>query len=63
VRLEVDRNLCRGHGQCFALAPELTSIDDDDRAVVLVDEIPPELETLARKVVVYCPEQALMLSE
>jgi len=29
VRIQIDADLCTGHGRCYALAPEIFDCDDD----------------------------------
>lgn len=60
----VDQSKCQGHGQCFALAPEVFSLDDD--GYVAIDgtlEVLAGLEEVARRGVRACPEVALTLHE
>jgi ferredoxin len=34
VRIQIDADLCTGHGRCYALAPELFDCDDDGHGEV-----------------------------
>ena len=61
MRIEVDRDLCDGHGMCEAMAHEFFELDDDDVMHVL-DESPPESErTKVHAAVQACPALALSL--
>jgi ferredoxin len=63
VRIRVDKALCVGHAQCFAVDPDLFPIDDDGYSVLEEREVAPNDEELARRGVAACPEQALILDE
>ena len=61
MRIEVDRDLCDGHGMCEAMAHEFFELDDDD-ALQIVDETPGEEHRgQVRAAVASCPVQALSL--
>ena len=61
MRIEVDRDLCDGHGMCEAMAHEFFELDDDDVMHVL-DESPPESERAkVHAAVQSCPALALTL--
>ena len=60
MKLQLDNELCQGHGRCFALAPELFDADDEGFAVLLVEgEIPKEQEGDAQLRADNCPEFAI----
>jgi ferredoxin len=63
VRVHVDPEACTGHGRCYSLSPDVFSADDTGHCVVLVVDVPPELEEPARVGVRNCPEQALTVTE
>ncbi|MQA16047.1 MAG: ferredoxin [Pseudonocardiaceae bacterium] len=63
MRVEVDPNICEGHGQCNAVAPEVYDLDDDGYSVVKVPEPGPDLEEPAREGAAACPVQAITISE
>ena len=44
------------------MCPEVFELNDDGYAVVIVDEIPPELEETVRTAEVNCPTRAITLS-
>ncbi len=35
IRVQVDRNLCIGSGDCVDTAPDVFQLDDEDKAVVV----------------------------
>ncbi len=60
MRIRVDEGRCQGHARCFALAPELFSVDDYGLSTALRDgEVPVELEAKARLAIANCPECAV----
>ena len=42
MRVEVDHDRCEGNAVCVGIAPDLFDLDDDDYAVMKVDEIPAD---------------------
>ncbi|WP_176611794.1 ferredoxin [Actinomadura sp. WMMB 499] len=63
-RLSVDRDACRGAGQCAFNAPELFDQDEDEGLVVLLDaEPPPGLLPSARRAAEACPNRVIVLAE
>ena len=63
VRIEVDLDLCQGHGVCEAEAPEVFEVGKDYKVNVL-NESPSEDQLEAvRLAVKYCPTHALKLVE
>ena len=60
MRVEVDRDRCEGNAVCVGIAPDLFDLDDDDYAVMKVDEIPADQVELAEQAVAECPRAALI---
>ena len=61
MQINVDRDLCDGHGMCEAMAHEYFELDDDDVMHVL-DESPPESDRAkVHAAVQSCPALALTL--
>ena len=44
VRLYVDQDLCISCGACIALCPDVFDWNDDEKAHVIVDPVPEDLE-------------------
>ncbi|MGH3873205.1 MAG: ferredoxin [Pseudonocardiaceae bacterium] len=59
MRVEVDPNICEGHGQCNAVAPEVYDLDDGGYCLIRNPEIAPDLETQAEEGARSCPVQAI----
>lgn len=61
MRYTVDQALCAGHGQCFAIAPDVFGPDDEGlnrdvgRTVEADDRYRRQVDSAARG----CPEQAI----
>jgi ferredoxin len=60
MKIRVDPDRCQGHGRCYALAPELFSVDDYGHSSVIGDgAVPAGLERKARLAIANCPELAV----
>jgi ferredoxin len=62
MRVAVDAERCEGHARCWSICPEVFELDDEGHAVVVVDEVPAELEERARDAATNCPERAITVS-
>jgi ferredoxin len=62
MRIQVDRDLCQGHGVCKEEAPEVFDVADDT-VVVLREEPDEEQRKLVKLAVKYCPTRALSLED
>jgi ferredoxin len=62
MRVAVDRELCRGNGQCEAVAPKLFHLDEYDVAVFSFDgqKLSVEMESEVAGAVAACPVAALV---
>jgi ferredoxin len=64
MKLQINSELCQGHGRCYDLAPSLFGEDEEGFGQVLRDGVvPPRLEREARLAVANCPERAVELLE
>src|SRR5919204_4372972 len=61
LKVEVDRDVCIGSGDCARLAPTAFALDDEDRAYVL-DPESVDADTL-RQAERNCPSGAIVVSE
>ena len=60
VKVQIDSELCQGHGRCYDLAPDLFGADDEGYGKVLGDGVvPPGQEREARLAESNCPERAV----
>lgn len=63
MRASIDTGKCRGHGQCYSLAPEMYEDDADGFGTVLNDgDVPADLEGAAERGAANCPEKAITIS-
>ncbi|QSA98171.1 cytochrome P450 [Methylococcus sp. EFPC2] len=61
-RVQVDWDLCKGHGNCAAEAPELFLVDEKGRLTLPAGEdIPSELLEKARSAEKFCPARAISI--
>jgi ferredoxin len=63
MKVHVDANVCAGFGVCLGLCPEAFELHDDGYAIVMVSEVPAELEDAVRQAVNQCPARAISLSD
>lgn len=61
VRVRVDRGRCVGTAMCVAVAPNVFEIDNEGKAIVLVQK-PQDRERLT-KAAEECPTQAVILED
>jgi ferredoxin len=60
MKIRVDPGKCQGHARCYALAPELFSVDDYGQSSVVGDgTVPAGIEEKARLAIANCPESAI----
>ena len=60
MKIAVIAEKCQGHSRCYALSPELFSVDDYGQASVNGDgTVPPGLEEKAELAIANCPEFAI----
>jgi ferredoxin len=64
MKLAVSEN-CVGHGQCYAVAPDLLSDDDDGFVSIRGSEVevPADQVAAAREAKNACPENAISIIE
>ncbi len=64
MRIEVDRDLCQGHGVCESEAPDVFALAKRATTVTVLDESPPEsLRAQVEAAVKFCPTGALRITE
>ncbi len=61
MRIVIDWDLCQGHGNCMADAPEVFLVDEKGK-LTLLQETPPEpLREKVQNAVSYCPSGAISI--
>lgn len=63
MRIELRRDVCSGHGRCYALAPDVFQPDDVGYCDPLFETVPENLHAQARLGADNCPEDAISLVE
>jgi ferredoxin len=64
MKVRVDADRCQGHNRCYAIAPDLFTVDDFGIAHAASDDpIPGDREAAARRAALDCPEQAVVLED
>jgi ferredoxin len=64
MKLSVQHDLCRGHGRCYTVAPDLLEDDEDEGFVTVrgqVIDVPSDQLDAARNATGSCPERAIQL--
>ncbi|MCA9821911.1 MAG: ferredoxin [Dehalococcoidia bacterium] len=59
MKVEVNHDVCEGHGKCEMAAPEVFELRDDDLSYVLVDEVAPALKEKVDRAIRLCPRAAI----
>jgi len=63
MKVKVDHELCSGDAICADICPEVFEMNDDDKAKVIVDEVPADLEGAVREAAESCPEGCIYIEE
>ena len=63
MRIEVDLDLCQGHGVCASEAPTVFKVSDDNVVEVLNATPPEDLRAQVLEAIKHCPTQCLSLVE
>lgn len=60
MKVVVDKDACISCFLCVRVCPDLFTMDDDDnKAKVIIDEVPPKLEEYAKAAELECPADAI----
>ena len=62
MKVEIDADCCGGFGQCVATCPDVFELTDDGYAVVLLPDVPVELEVAVGEAARLCPTHAITVS-
>ncbi len=63
MKVAVDRGVCEGHGRCYEIAPGVYTEDERGHCSLENEEVPPDLEEIARLAAQSCPEKALTVTD
>ena len=62
MKIEIDLDLCQGHGQCVESAPEVFEVRDDGYAYLLTDDVPESQRANVIDAAKRCPIDAIRVS-
>lgn len=62
MRVEVNPNICEGHGQCNAVAPQVYDLDEGGYCLIRNSEVPLELAPAAEAGATACPVHAITVT-
>ncbi|ANI37344.1 ferredoxin [Mycolicibacterium vaccae] len=60
MKVTVDDDLCRGHGVCAAVCPQVFTLTDGGYAEATLADVPADLEPAVAEAVASCPEHAIL---
>lgn len=63
MKVYVDRSKCEGYVNCVDAAPTVFEMDEEDKAIVLIENPGPELYEAVRKAARLCPVDAIIIEE
>lgn len=59
MKVQVNQEMCEGHGKCQKSAPEVFELRDDDVSYVVMEDVPEALRPAVEKAIRLCPRQAI----
>jgi ferredoxin len=62
IRIEIDREVCTGHGRCYDLAPKVFTDDERGYGQVIASVIGSQQSKQAHLAAGACPERAITLT-
>lgn len=62
MQVSVDQDLCTGCGLCADSCPDVFEMDDD-KARVISNQVPDDLEDCSQDAADSCPSEAIILEE
>ncbi len=62
MKVKIDHDLCSGDGICADLCPEVFEMEDD-KAKVIIEEVPEDAEEDCRDAADSCPEGCIEIIE
>lgn len=63
MKAKVNKDLCIGCGICPDICPDVFDMQEDGKAAVIVDPVPPWAEDTCWEAVSQCPEEAITVEE
>jgi ferredoxin len=62
MKVKIDPDLCTGDEICVQMCPEVFEMEDD-KAIVLTEEVPEDLQDSVRESADSCPSEAIIIEE
>lgn len=62
MKVKIDPDLCTGDEICVQMCPEVFEMEDD-KAIVLKEEVPEDLQDSVREATDSCPSEAIIIEE
>jgi ferredoxin len=59
MKVVVDKDTCVRCSACVVVCPDLFTLDDDNKAEVIFEEVPAKLEECAKAAELGCPADAI----
>jgi ferredoxin len=63
MKVTIDKELCIDCGVCESLVPEVFSVNDEGFTVVIMEDVPEELQDDVREAAEECPTEAIIITE
>lgn len=63
MKIEIDFDLCQGHGQCVESAPDVFEVRDDGFAYVISEVDSADKAARTREAATRCPADAIRIQE
>lgn len=62
MKVKIDPELCNGDEVCVQLCPDVFEMQED-KAVVIKDDIPEDIQDSVREAADSCPSEAIIIEE
>lgn len=62
MKVKIDPDLCTGDEICVQMCPEVFEMEGD-KAIVLQEEVPEDLQDSVREATDSCPSEAIIIEE
>ena len=62
MKVKIDADLCTGDEICVQMCPEVFEMEGD-KAIVLQEEVPEDLQDSVREATDSCPSEAIIIEE
>lgn len=63
MKVIVNSYVCEANGVCVGVAPDIFTLDEEEKLHVTASEVPPGLADAVRRAVMACPKRALRLED